>query len=191
MYLFSTKIFTFATHFKQIITMKKFLVLISLALFLSVSNISLAQKVVKLGHIDSNELLKIMPGRDSAYATLQRHVKELEATLKNMKAEFESKYQDFINNQSQMSDLIKQTKTRELQDMQARIEDYQDNAQKDYQEREKKLLTPIIDKAKKAIEEVAQENKYTYIFDSGVGALLYEDSSDDIMPLVKKKLGLK
>jgi outer membrane protein len=90
-----------------------------------------------------------------------------------------------------MSDLIKQTKTKELQDMQARIEDFRENAQKDYQDREKKLLTPIIDKAKKAIEDVAAENKYSYIFDSGVGSLLYQDASDDILPLVKKKLGLK
>ncbi len=170
------------TKFSKIIVV---LAVISLPLFAT------AQKAVKLGHIDSNELLKIMPGRDSAQATLQKHVKELENTLKGMQAEFETRYQDFTANQTQMSELIKQTKTKELQDMQARIEDFQQNAQKDYQEREKKLLTPIIDKAKKAIEEVAVENKYTYVFDSGVGALLYQDASDDLMPLVKKKLGLK
>jgi outer membrane protein len=170
------------TNFSKIIVI---LAVISMPFFAN------AQKAVKLGHIDSNELLKIMPGRDSAQATLQKHVKELENTLKGMQSEFETRYQDFSANQSQMSELIKQTKTKELQDMQARIEDFQQNAQKDYQEREKKLLTPIIDKAKKAIEEVAAENKFTYVFDSGVGALLYQDSSDDLMPLVKKKLGLK
>jgi outer membrane protein len=150
-----------------------------------------AQKAIKLGHINSNDLLKIMPGRDSAQSILEKHVKDLEKTLKGMKSELETKYQDFMSSQSQMSELIKQSKTKELQDMQARIEEFQDNAQKDYQDREKKLLTPIIDKAKKAIEDVAAENKYTYIFDSGVGSLLYQDSSDDILPLVKKKLGLK
>jgi outer membrane protein len=51
-------------------------------------------------------------------------------------------------------------------------------------------LKPIIDKAKKAIEDVAKENGYTYIFDSSVGVLLYYENSDDIMTLVKKKLGL-
>jgi outer membrane protein len=150
-----------------------------------------AQKAIKLGHINSNDLLKIMPGRDSAQTILEKHVKDLEKTLKGMKTELETKYQDFMSSQSQMSELIKQSKTKELQDMQARIEEFQDNAQKDYQDREKKLLTPIIDKAKKAIEDVAAENKYTYIFDSGVGSLLYQDASDDILPLVKKKLGLK
>ena len=53
------------------------------------------------------------------------------------------------------------------------------------------MLKPIVDRAKKAIEEVGKENGYTYIFDAGVGAVLYSQDSDDIMPLVKKKLGLK
>ncbi len=150
-----------------------------------------AQKAIKLGHINSNDLLKMMPGRDSAQKVLEKHAKELEATLKGMQTELETRYQEFTSNQSQMSELIKQTKTKELQDMQARIEDFRENAQKDYQDREKKLLTPIIDKAKKAIEDVAAENKYTYIFDSGVGSILYQEPSDDILPLVKKKLGLK
>ena len=150
-----------------------------------------AQKVIKLGHIDSNELLKSMPGRDSAQAELQKHGKQLQTTLEGMRTELESKYQAYQADAPNMSDLIKQSKQKELQDMQARIEEFQTNAQKDLQEKEKKLLSPIIDKAKKAIEEVAKENKYTYIFDSGVGVLLYSDSSDDILLLVKKKLGLK
>ena len=150
-----------------------------------------AQKVLKLGHIDSNELLKLMPGRDSAQNELQKHGKELQTTLEGMRTELESKYQAYQAGVSEMSDLIKQSKQKELQDMQARIEEFQTNAQKDLQEREKKLLTPIINKAKAAIEDVAKENKYTYVFDSGVGVLLYSDSSDDLLPLVKKKLNLK
>jgi len=171
--------------------MKNVLKIIIILGIFSMPLFSTAQKAIKLGHINSNDLLKIMPGRDSAQLVLEKHAKELETTLKGMQSELETRYQDFTANQSQMSDLIKQTKTKELQDMQARIQDFQDNAQKDYQDKEKKLLTPIIDKAKKAIEDVAAENKYTYIFDSGVGSLLYQDASDDILPLVKKKLGLK
>ena len=59
------------------------------------------------------------------------------------------------------------------------------------QEKEKELLQPIIDRAKQAIAEVAKENGYTYIFDTSAGTLLYQQDSDDILALVKKKLGLK
>ena len=151
---------------------------------------SMAQKSIKLGHINSNELMQIMPGRDSAQAAFQREVEDLQATLKTMQDELETRYNEYRAKESQMSDLIKQTKQRELQDMGARMEEFQKNAQQQLQDREQELLKPIIDRAKKAIEEVAKERGYTYIFDSGVGALLYQQDSEDIMPFVKAKLNL-
>ncbi len=162
-------------------------VLVFIALLLVVP--AFGQKVPKLGHIDSGELLKIMPGRDSAQAILQKSAAELESTLKAMRTELEQRYQDFLNNQNQMSDLIKQTKQKELQDMAMRIEEFQQNAQKSMQDQQDVLLTPIVNKAKETISEVAKENKYTYILDAA--NLLYHEESDDIMPLVKKKLNLK
>jgi outer membrane protein len=55
---------------------------------------------------------------------------------------------------------------------------------------EQDLINPIIEKAKKAIEQVAKENGYTYIFDTSVGAVLYWEESDNVLSLVKKKLNL-
>lgn len=170
--------------------MKKSIIALLVCLF-AMGTTTMAQKNVKLGHINSNELMQIMPGRDSAQTALQSKVEELEGTLKAMQSEMEQRYNEYMAKQDQMSDLIKQTKQRELQDMGTRIEEFQQNAQKQLQEDEQKLLKPIIDRAKKAIEDVAKENGYTYIFDSGVGTLLYSQDSDDILPMVKKKLGLK
>lgn len=164
-----------------------------LALFLMVAAIvpaTMAQKSIKLGHINSSELMQIMPGRDSAQAAFQREVEDLQATLKTMQEELETRYNEYRAKESQMSDLIKQTKQRELQDMGARMEEFQKNAQQQLQDREQELLKPIIDRAKKAIEEVGKEKGYTYIFDSSVGALLYQQDSEDIMPFVKAKLKL-
>lgn len=167
--------------------MKKTCIVIAMALL--TLGTAFAQKNVKLGHIDSNELLKIMPGRDSAQAQLQREMTELEDQLKEMQMELQNLYNDYMAKESQMSDLIKKTKQSELQDKGARFEEFQKNAQLRLQESEKALLTPIIDRAKEAIRDVAKENGYTYIFDSAVGVTLYE-GGDDILPLVKKKLGL-
>lgn len=170
--------------------MKKTLIVLLIALFATGAS-AMAQKTVKLGHINSNELMQIMPGRDSAQSVLEKEVSDLEQELKNMQAELEKRYNEYQAGQAGWSDLIKQTKQSELQDMSARIEQFQQNAQKQLQEREAAVLKPIIDRAKKAIEDVAKENGYTYIFDAGVGTLLYSQDSDDIMPMVKKKLGLK
>ena len=170
--------------------MKKTLIA-SVACLFAFGGTAMAQKNIKLGHINSNELMQIMPGRDSAQTILQAEVTELEQTLKSMQSEAEQRYNDYVANQSGWTELIRQTKQREIQDMGARIQEFQENAQKQLQQREQDLLKPIIDRAKKAIEDVAREGGYTYILDSGTASVLYSQDSDDIMPQVKKKLGLK
>lgn len=170
--------------------MKKSLIAIMVCL-LAFGGSTMAQKNTKFGHINSNDLMQIMPGRDSAQTVLQGEVAELEETLKSMQAEAEKRYNDYVANQAGWTELIRQTKQREIQDMAARIEEFQQNAQKQLQEREAELLKPIIDRAKKAIADVAKEGGYTYIFDTGTAAVLYDEGGDDIMPQVKKKLGLK
>ncbi len=170
--------------------MKKILIAMVACLF-AFGGTAVAQKNIKLGHINSNDLMQIMPGRDSAQTVLQKEVQDLEATLKTMQGEMEKRYNEYMENQAGWTELIRNTKQREIQDMGARIQEFQENAQKQLQERESTLLKPIIDRAKKAIEDVAREGGYTYILDAGTAAVLYSQDSDDIMPLVKKKLGLK
>ena len=164
--------------------------IVALVAMLAFGGNAMAQKTIKLGHINSNELMQIMPGRDSAQAALQKEVEELQADMEAMKKEYETRVNDYMTKRDQLSELIRKSKESDLQAMASRIEEFQQNAQKLLEERQEALLKPIVDRAKKAIEEVGKENGYTYIFDAGIGAVLYSQDSDDIMPLVKKKLGL-
>lgn len=170
--------------------MKKSLILLFAAM-LAFSASAFAQKTVKLGHINSSDLMQIMPGKDSAQAAFEAEVKILDGELKAMQEELEKKLTDYQERKSQMTELIRSTKEQELNDLNQRIQVYQQNAQKKLQEKEAELLQPIIDRAKQAISDVAKENGYTYIFDTSAGAVLYQQDSDDILNLVKKKLGLK
>lgn len=170
--------------------MKKSLILLFAAM-LAFSASAFAQKTVKLGHINSSDLMQIMPGKDSAQSAFEAEVKILDGELKAMQEELEKKLNDYQERKSQMTELIRSTKEQELNDLNQRIQIYQQNAQKKLQEKEAELLQPIIDRAKQAISDVAKENGYTYIFDTSAGAVLYQQDSDDILNLVKKKLGLK
>lgn len=170
--------------------MKKSLILLFAAM-LAFSASAFAQKTVKLGHINSSDLMQIMPGKDSAQSAFEAEVKILEGELKAMQDELEKKLADYQSRKDQMTELIRTTKEQELNDLSQRIQIYQQNAQKKLQEKEAELLQPIIDRAKQAISDVAKENGYTYIFDTSAGAVLYQQDSDDILNLVKKKLGLK
>ena len=144
----------------------------------------------KFGHLNSNELLLAMPERTSVENQIKKYAQDLESQLSAMTNEYQVKVQNFQSNEATMTEAIKKDKIKEITNLEQRINEFQQTAQQDLQAKEESLLKPLIDKAKKAIEEVAKENNYTYIFDSGVGVLLYQRDSDDIMPLVKKKMGL-
>ena len=170
--------------------MKKGFIVVLVAL-LAFGGSAMAQKNIKLGHINSNDLMQIMPGRDTAMALLQKEVEDLQTEMEEMKKEYETQVNNYLAKKDQLSELIRKSKESDIQKMAERIETFQANAQKLLEERQEALLKPIVDRAKAAIEEVGKENGYTYIFDAGVGTVLYSQDSDDIMPLVKKKLGLK
>ncbi len=170
---------------------KSFKILAIIIAILCATNVSFAQGKNKFGHINSADLLKVMPGRDSVQKVVDAYLLTLQTQLTNMQKELETKYNDYTANEKTYSDIIKTNKQKELQDLNDRIQAFQNAAQEDWQNKETELLTPIINKAKKAIEDVAKENGYTYIFDTSVGVLLYFEPSDDVMPLVKKKLGIK
>lgn len=171
--------------------MKKLGLAVLIALFF-ISASSFSQSKLKFGHLNSNDLFALMPEKGASQKTLQDYSKQLEDQLVAMQDELQKKYTDYQANQDTLTALIKKTKEEELTAMQQRIQTFQTNAQQELQKKESELLQPIIEKAKKAIEEVAKENGYTYIFDTGTGSLLYwPKDADDIMSLVKTKLGIK
>ncbi len=170
--------------------MKKLLFILSCVVMLAFVFPANAQTNLKLGYIDSNELLELMPGKDSVERKLMEYQASLETQIQNMYAEYQAKENDFRANGATLSDIIKQTKEKELYDLAERINAFQQTAEVDFQNKQQELYNPLIDRARKAIKTVADENGYTYIFDSGMGSLLYFERGDNILPLVKKKLGL-
>jgi outer membrane protein len=170
--------------------MKKiFSIALFMVFFLGINATAIGQN--KFGHIDTNELLGMMPGREAAQQELERYARELEAQFTTMQREFQTKYQDYLENQETFSQLIRQSRERELTSLQERIMEFQESAQEDLIAKENQLLQPIVEQARNAIEEVAKENGYTYVFDRSMGVLLYSEPSDDIMPKVKVKLGIE
>ncbi len=167
--------------------LKSFLIL---AIAVSAMQVS-AQKAQKLGHINFAQLYELMPGQDSIKKAFADYQTQLQNQFQAMQTEYETKLTDYQNNQATMSNIIKQTKEKEILDLQKRIQEFQQTAQEDLQAKEAELTAPVIEKARVAVKEVAKENGYAFIFNSTEGLLLYTEATDDIMALVKKKLNLK
>ena len=144
-----------------------------------------AQKIAHL-HLDS--LSNLMPETKVAKGIAEGYFNDLKKTAGAMEEEFQKKYNDYLQNEPTMSELVKKTKQDELQSLQTRIQDFNQQAQQDYQKKSAELTAPIMEKAKKAIEAVAKENGFKYVLDTSSGNVLYSEQSEDILLLVKKKL---
>lgn len=145
----------------------------------------------KFGYVDSNELMLGMPERKKAEADLQAYAQQLQQQLQTMSAEFEAKVSEYQSKESSYTDVIKKTKLKEITDLESRIKEFQMTAQDDLKNKEEELLKPMIEKIKKTIADFAKENKYSYIFDSAAGTLLYMPETDNVGPQIKKKLGIQ
>ena len=171
--------------------MKNVMKILFLSVALMVGATSFAQNL-KFGHISTSELLLAMPEREAAQKELQEYAKKLEDQLEIMQVEYNRKIQEYLENQETYSNIIKQTKERELQEIQNRIQEFQMGAQEDLQQKESQLIQPILQKAETAINEVAKERNLIYVFDvSSRVVLYYSESSENILPLVKTKLGIQ
>lgn len=145
----------------------------------------------KTGFINLDSLLSVMPEMTEAKKVSADHYKVLEATLSTMQKELNDKLADYQTNEKNYTDLIKNTKQKELQDLNQRIQDFQVQAQTDFQKKNDELTRPINDKAKKAIEKTAKAKGYKIVLDSSAGLLLYTEPADDIFNAVKAELGIK
>ena len=168
---------------------KVFGILLFAALFLTAQD-GFAQSF-KTGHINRDDIIMAMPDYDTAMKSYNAFGQELTNALELMQVELNNKYDQFTKEEKNLSELVKANKVQEITDMQTRMNNFQQQAQIQLQEKQAELLNPIIEKANNAINAVAKEGGYIYIYD--IRTLVYVDTvkSTDIGPLVRTKLGIK
>jgi outer membrane protein len=169
--------------------MKKVILSIALAVtFALATNTANAQK---FGYINSQEAMSQMPEYATAAKELETFVKEFEVTLEKMKKDAESKYKDFLKDEKTMTENMKEIKGNEIQAMQEKMQSFQQSAQEKVQAKQESLLKPISKKLEEAIKSVAAANNIAYVFDMVSTGIIVAPPGDDILPLLKTKLGLK
>jgi len=170
--------------------MKNILKAVLIVAFMLSATLAWSQANLKIGHIDSQALIELMPEKDSVEAQLIAYQRSLEEQIGAMYLEYQNKVADYTNNVDGMSDIIKQTKEREIADLETRITEFQQGAETDFANKQQELYDPLITKARDAINAVAEANGFTYILDVSMGTVLYFEAGEDVLPLVKVKLGL-
>jgi outer membrane protein len=163
--------------------------------FLFMSAVSFAQTPVKIGYTNVDYVLSQMPESKQIEADLKAYSAQLEAQLKSKYQEFETKGQQYQKGAATMTDVVKADKEKELMNLRSSIEEFQKNADQSLQKKQQSLMEPALDKLQKAIDEVAKENGYTYVFNSDAGygttpVLLHGPEDGNISDLVLKKMGV-
>ena len=168
--------------------MKKYLTILGLALGLTTTAFAQGPK---LGHVDRQQLMLVLPERKDAETKMQKFAEELDKRLRAMATEYQQKVTEVQENAETMTQTEQDMAVREIQELEQRIQAAQEKAQEDLAKQEEELLRPMVDRTTKAIRDVASEGGYTYIFDTSAGFVLYWDAGEDILQAVKAKLGIQ
>jgi len=166
--------------------MKKYVTLF--ALLCVCFGVSAQAQTLKFGHINIEEVVNLMPERDSAWIKLQSFVAELEETFVEMQTEQRNKYTEYQQRYATWSAAILETKQRELNEIGQRIEEFQQRAQEDVAQMQNIYFAPVHSKANEAIQKVAKELGLIYVFNSAGMPYIDENQSIDLLPKVKQEL---
>ena|ERR1700742_3877691 len=169
--------------------MKKILTILVVVMGLVMSgNSTKAQG--KIGYVSLQELITSMPEYKKADSSMADFQNALGQNYDDMRKEFNE--QDSLLS---TKDTVKYTKAqlelkrKNLGELYQKIAGWQQQAQQMSQQKQQELIAPLQKKAMDAVSAVAKESGYAYVLPKE--QLLVSPPADDILPLVKKKLGLK
>lgn len=164
--------------------MKKLKTLLIAAVLFVGANQANAQ--AKTAHVDVAEIMGKMPAMLDAQKQLEKLSGTYDTEYKTMVEEFQSKVKKYETEATTVTDKVNEERSKEVQEMQKRIVDYRDNAQKELQKKEQDLTKPLIEKIRASIQKVGKAKGYQYVLNGN--DLLLADGPD-ITADVKKDLG--
>lgn len=151
-----------------------------------------ATNAQKIGYINSQEILASLPEVKQANSDIEVMKTMFQKKGEDMVKELQAKYQDLQKKQQSGElapvEIEKQSALLKLEE--AKLGEFEKSSQDKIYAKTEELLKPIQDRVNKAIKDVATENGFLYIFDSGMGVILYSDPASDATKMVKDKLGI-
>ena len=155
---------------------------------MTVMSIAASAQDLKLAYVDFNEIIMLMPEMDQARATLEENQKTNEEILMAMYEEYQTKAQQFQQKASTWTPAIRESKEREIMDIQARLEQTQQSLQQEMQQLQNSLQAPIYEKAQNTVNEIAKSKGIAAVFE--MGSLLYVDPAQFVNLTAEARVAL-
>ena len=140
----------------------------------------------KTAHVDVSEIMTKMPAMLDAQKQLDKLSTTYDGEYKKMVEEYQGKLKKYEAEAATVTEAVNGDRSKEVQDMQKRIVDYRDNAQKELQQKESDIVKPILEKVRASIQKVGKAKGFQYVLD---GSTLLLADGTNLTADVKKDLG--
>ena len=145
----------------------------------------------KSGYISVDQVMSLMPELARIDTVLQKYQAD------SINTEFASliqeyNYKDSILNKTDTTKIpvaVKRQHRQDLEQIAYQVQNWQQISQQAMQAKQQELLGPVYQKVYGAINAVAKENNYAFVY--AQEALLVAPPSDNLLPMVAKKLNIK
>ena len=166
--------------------MKKILLIAVMA----VMSVAAGAQSLKWAYVDFNELVMLMPEMDEARATMDENAKTNEEILVAMYEEYQTKMTQYQQKAETWTPAIRESKEKEIMEIQARFEQTQQSLQQEIQLLKQNLQAPIYEKAQTTVAELAKAQGIAFVFEKS--SLLYVDPAQgvDLTPEARKALNI-
>lgn len=159
------------------------LVLVAVAMLATHTSLSAQNKT---GYVSEEEVVQLMPEYKKATADMAQYDSSLQIQYAETLKELNRQDSIFKADSTKMAPATKNAKKEMMKNLLVQLQGFEQNYQQQMQQKQEELMTPIAQKAKQLIADVAKASGYTYVFRKE--ALLVQPDADDLLPLVKKKL---
>jgi outer membrane protein len=164
--------------------MKKILAIAALAF------LTLGASAQKLGRVNFTELYQLAPEADAAREQINAMSNEAQETYSSMVEEFQTKYSQYQQKSASWTAAIKEAKEKELSDINTRIQEFQQTISQELQQKQAELMNPIMEKAQKAVQDLAKAQGVIAVFDSSSALYFDEAAVVDLTPAARKAMGI-
>ena len=146
----------------------------------------------KFGHLNSADIIQVMPEYTAAQTELQNLEKQYTNELQLMESELAKKSEAYEKEKATLPANIQQRREQELQELYGKMQQYYQTSQQELAQASQEKMAALTEKITKAIKEVGVAGGFLYIFDTASGIpYISETLSTDVTAQVKAKLGIK
>ncbi len=158
-----------------------------IAIFIALPMSAFAQKFAV---INTQQLMESMPEIKNVNEQMEAASKKHEDEFSKLQEEFQKKYEEFQALDANTPQTIKDRRMQEMQELDAKVQQFRQTATQDLQRQQQQLMAPIQESVMKAIQGVGAEGNYTFVFENMVPVYVGTDVTD-ITDTVKARLGVK